>query len=135
MVVWEPVPGASSYEVEVAPYTGGACMWTATSAPYLKKTPRARLDAVRRRWNSVKPVFGNALSRRHGRSRPASSASASARGPIATGSNQEVYGDYTYLKDGTRPRPPAFDWIGYMAGTSAGCHSGYLVRGRLPARR
>ena len=27
VVRWDPVPGAPSYEVQVAPYVGSACLW------------------------------------------------------------------------------------------------------------
>ena len=31
ILVWNPVPGASGYEVDVTPYVSGACDWTASS--------------------------------------------------------------------------------------------------------
>jgi hypothetical protein len=130
LVVWDPVPGASSYEVQVAAYTGSACLWAASD--YVKKTSVPAWTPFGHAKGN--PVFwGGSLSQD---SSPGIITPGEwcfrvrARTDRATGS-AEVYGDYTYLKDGntataTVSTDPAFDWVGYMTGTSAGCHSGYL---------
>jgi hypothetical protein len=131
VVTWDPVPGASSYEVQVASWTGAACSW-ATST-YLKKTsvpswtPLGSTSANPVIWQGTLaedvPVIAPGTQCFRVRAR-------SDRAALS----EEVYGDYTYLQDGTTgsaaPVGPAFTWTAYPdpadPAASAGCASGYL---------
>jgi len=125
IVTWDPVAGASSYEVDVAPYESG-CNW---SAPLISHHWRV-LTAVPawtplgNGWNGIKP-YSDPLS-------VANEATSLVPGSYCVRvrartdrdtAGQEVYGDYTYLSDGTG-NGTAFAWSGYPSGASAGC-SGY----------
>jgi len=133
VVRWDPVPGASSYEVEVTPFDlgFGFCNWSSTHRWLVKTAVTA--------WSPL----GNGLTA----SAPYGNPTSISRDVIALGLNQsycvrvrarsdretgnnEVYGDYTYLdnQDGTGW---AFQWVGYPAGGSCtpSCNSGYLGSG------
>jgi hypothetical protein len=127
VVAWDPVPGASSYFVEVTPFTSGSCFWGGpgawrvnTSVPYW--TPLGT------GWNQAQPYpvpgitvaydFGTGLTLNE-----SYCVRVRARGERDT-QLQEVFGDFTYLDDGTGP---AFQWTGYPAGGSCtpSCNAGY----------
>jgi hypothetical protein len=126
---WDPVPGGASYEVEVTPYTAGACDWTALPQDHWRvKTSVPYWTPLGTDWINIKP-YPDALS-------VANDSVTS----LTTGwsycvrvraranrdaSSQEVYGDYTYLDDGTGP---AFEFTGYPAGEDCGGCS-YLASG------
>ncbi len=129
---WDPVPGAASYEVNVAPFTTGACDWT--GAPqWLRKTSVPFWTALGAGWSGIKP-YPDALTL------ATDGAVDMATGPYCVRVraradrdtlSQEVYGDWTYLDDGTGP---AFEFTGYPAGVACGGCS-YLASGHylLPA--
>jgi hypothetical protein len=54
IVVWDPVPGASAYEVEVTRFTVG-CQWTATTEHWRSKTATTAWTPLGSGWNGVKP--------------------------------------------------------------------------------
>jgi hypothetical protein len=129
IVSWDPVPGAASYQVDVAPYETGTCNWSAPASDHHWRvmTAVSAWTPLGSGWNGVKPyaddlpvandgVIGLAVGSYCVRVR--------ARTDRDIG-NQDVYGDYTYLDDGTG-RGTAFDWTGYPAGVSAGCNTGNL---------
>jgi hypothetical protein len=131
IATWDPVPGASSYEADVAPYTSGVCNWTATSTQHHWRVDTAvnAWTPLGDGWNNVKP-YSNALS-------VANELISLVPGAYCVrvrarsdrdSTNQDVYGDYTYIDDGTG-RGTAFDWTGYPAPATAGCNSGYLCAG------
>jgi hypothetical protein len=64
VVAWDPVPGASSYELRVAPWdaSGGFCNWTASSTPsaHTFTTATTAWTPLAAASNSVSPV-GNAF--------------------------------------------------------------------------
>jgi hypothetical protein len=120
VVRWDPVPGASSYEVQLAHWTGAACSWAATPQ-YVKNTsvpewtPLGNTNANPIVWqgqlaeDAVSPTVpgttpGTYCFRVRARSDRASSL-------------QEVWGDYTYLQNGatdsTAPVGPAYTWADY----------------------
>jgi hypothetical protein len=126
IVRWDPVPGASSYEAEVTPYTGGVCDWTASASEHWRVrtsvpawTPlgagmqpnKPYPDALSVANDSItEPVPGHSYCVR-----------VRARADRDDG-NQEVYGDYTYME-------PAFTFTGYPAGEA--CTScPYLAAGQ-----
>jgi hypothetical protein len=122
---WDTVPGASSYLVDVAPYTGVNCEWgtywrVTTSVP--SWTPLGI------NWNNVKP-YPDAAPMAYDQAPGLSPnqkycARVRARGDRDT-SSQEVYGDFTYLDGGSGW---AFQWTGYPAGGACtpSCNAGYL---------
>lgn len=140
IVRWDPVPGASSYEVEVTPYDVGLgyCNW---SSPIRRWLSRTAVTA----WSPLgtgrfgRPPFGNpasisgdsvalAVDQRYcARIRARSNRDAS---------NNEVYGDYTEVDNGDGTGW-AFQWNGYPTGAACtpSCNSGYLGSGDyvLPA--
>jgi hypothetical protein len=129
VVSWNPVPGASSYEVEISDWNGTTCapvvLTAKTSVP--SWTPLGGLPAA----NPATTRFPD----------PASDFP-----PIVPGGSycvrvsaradrvgfDEVFGDPTYLKNGNtddgspNPQQPAFDWTAYPSGGVAGCPFSYL---------
>jgi hypothetical protein len=128
IITWNPVPGAASYEVDVAPYESGLCNWSAPSADHHWRVNTAvpAWTPLGNGWNNVKPYSDPLSVANETISLVAGTycARVRARTDRDTGS-QDVYGDYTYLDDGTG-NGTAFDWTGYPAAASAGCNSGYL---------
>ncbi len=130
IVTWNPVPGASAYRVEVAPYDTDTsqCNWTAPENHWDVSTAVNAWTPLGENWNGHKP-YGDSLE------------VANELVTLAVGTycvrvrartdrdtnSQDVYGDYTYLDDGTG-RGTAFEWTGYPTTVSAGC-SGYLCSG------
>src|SRR5438105_2313456 len=57
IVTWDPVPGASGYEVDVAPYESGVCNWTAPSSDHHWRVDTAvpAWTPLGNGWNGVKP--------------------------------------------------------------------------------
>jgi hypothetical protein len=136
---WDSVPGASSYLVDVAQYTGGICNWGGSGSWRVNQS-RPSWTPLGYAWNGVKPypdpiqvayeLSGQlALNMTY-------CARVRARGERDTGA-QEVYGDFTYLDDGTG-NGTAFQWTGYPTGGSCtpSCSPGYLGADDyvLPAR-
>ncbi|HEX2045552.1 MAG TPA: carboxypeptidase-like regulatory domain-containing protein [Gaiellaceae bacterium] len=113
VVVWDPVPGASGYQAEVAPFSGGVCNWSSSSEHWTKVTATTAWTPLGWGWNNTKPfpsslsvstdsptalVAGNQYC---ARVRAIDRASALG-GPT-------VFGDYTYLPANNEP---AFTWTG-----------------------
>ena len=118
---WDPVPGASSYEVEVTPYLSGACDWTALPSEHWRvKTSVAAWTPLGADWINIKP-YPDALAVAYdGATKPVVGRSYCARVRARANrdiTNQEVYGDYTYLGEGTGG---AFTFAGYPAGEACG---------------
>ncbi len=122
VLTWNPVPGASSYQVDVTPYEGGACDWSyPTTGHWVKTTTTNAWTPLGWSWNNVKP-FPNAASVSNettslvagrtycARVRPQDGASA-AGGPL-------VSGDWTYLPANNSP---AFTWTGSPAPGACSC--------------
>ena len=123
---WDTVPGASSYLVDVAPFTAGICEWGGPSAWRVTSSVPS-WTPLGSGWNNVKPYPDATpvaydftaldLNQEY-------CARVRARGERDT-SLQEVYGDFTYLDGGSGW---AFQWTGYPAGgaCSPSCNAGYL---------
>jgi protein-S-isoprenylcysteine O-methyltransferase Ste14 len=135
VITWDPVPGASSYQVEVAPMGSSDCNWTATASHWVVNTTVNAWTPLGTGWNFVKP-FPDPM-------------------PVATdlpglvrymaycarvrarsnrdSSGGEVYGDYTYIVNGKGAATPgaSFTWMGYPSGgpCAAPCNPGYLGAG------
>ncbi|HEX9093904.1 MAG TPA: hypothetical protein VF902_07970, partial [Coriobacteriia bacterium] len=126
IVTWDPVAGASSYEVDVSPYESGACNWSAPSSDHHWRVLTAvpAWTPLGNGWNQIKPY-----------SDPLPVANETISLAVGTycvrvrarndrdSAGQEVYGDYAYLDDGTG-NGTAFEWTGYPSGPAPGC-SGY----------
>ena len=54
IVQWDPVPGASAYEVEVTRYSGG-CQWSANTEHWKNKTATTAWTPLGSGWNGIKP--------------------------------------------------------------------------------
>jgi hypothetical protein len=130
VVRWDPVPGAASYEVELADWTGVTCAWA--TAWYLRKTSITE-------WTPLSSPGGNPVNWQGTLATDSIPLTPStycfrvrARSDRAAG-NQEVWGDYTYLQNGdtdsTAPVGPAFTWTDYpdpaSGSASAPCSFGY----------
>ncbi|MFL5941279.1 MAG: hypothetical protein ACJ75Q_13315, partial [Gaiellaceae bacterium] len=135
VVRWDPVPGAASYEVQVADWNGTTCGWA--TAGYLKKTSVPE-------WSPLDSAGGNPVVWQGTLAQDFPS-------PLLPGTycfrvraradrvpvNQEVWGDYTYLQNGnvdsSGPVGPAFTWTDYPdpadPGASAPCAFGYPCSG------
>ena len=129
VITWDPVPGASSYEVQVADWSGVACSWA--TAKYVKRTSLTS-------WTPLGTTTSNPIVR------PGLATDPSVIDPgtycvrVSARSDRvgfdDVLGDPTYLQNGntdsSAPVGPAFTWTAYPSsgsGTwSAGCSGGYL---------
>ena len=132
ILTWDPVPGASSYEVQVSPYDVGLgiCNWS-DPVRWLNKTAVTA-------WSPL----GVGLTARAPYGNPANVT----RDFVGLGFNQqycarvrarsnrdltnnEVYGDYTYLENGGQAW--AFQWAGNPPSGSCtpSCTAGYLGSG------
>jgi hypothetical protein len=126
IVTWTPVHGASSYEVDVAPYEAGNCNYSAPASDHHWDVFTAvnAWTPLGEGWNSVKP-YPNALavSNEFISLVPGSyCVQVRARTDRDAGSH-DIFGDWTAVDDGTG-NGTAFDFTGYPSGDSAGC-SGY----------
>jgi hypothetical protein len=134
VVSWDPVPGASSYEVQVAgwiPPSGGqpgACAW-ATST-YVKKTSVTAWTPLGNTLNN--PIVYASFAKDF----PSTINPGTYCVRVSARSDRvgldEVLGDPTYLKDGTgvaSPAGPAFTFTGWPSGGEAACAGGYMCSG------
>jgi hypothetical protein len=133
---WDSVPGASSYLVDVAKYTASLCDWGGGGG-WRVTTSVPSWSPLGWGWNNIKPypdampVAGDGTQLQlNGQY----CVRVRARGERDV-ANQDVYGDFTYLDDGTGV---AFQWTGYPTGGTCtpSCNSGYLGADDyvLPAR-
>jgi hypothetical protein len=128
VVSWNPVPGASSYEVQVSSWNGSTCSpvvqtvktsvpsWTPLGASPSANPASTRFPTPASDFPAITPgsycVRVSARSDRVGL--------------------DEVFGDPVYLKNGNtddsspNPQAPAFTWTGYPSGGAAGCTFGVL---------
>jgi hypothetical protein len=113
IVAWDAVPGASGYQVEVTPYSGGVCNWSAGSEHWTKVTAATAWTPLGWSWNGVKPfastlaVSNDTVTAMIPGHQYCSRVRAIDR-PSATG-GPTVFGDYSYLPANGEP---AFTWTG-----------------------
>jgi hypothetical protein len=139
---WDPVPGASAYEVDVTPFSSGSCNWTATAlTQYDNFTASTYWTPLGNAWNLVKPFNDahNHIVAQEGITALTQGGDYCARVRAERSNdtkNHMIYGDWTYIgpDDGT---DFAFTFSGYPTGGSCSpsCSSGYLGSGDylLPA--
>ena len=123
---WDPVPGAASYEVDVTPYTSGICDWTASSGHWRVKTSVPFWAPLGSGWLGVKPYSDPMAVSSDNTSLTATQgycARVRARSDRDS-TNGDVYGDYTYVDDGTGK---AFTFLGYPDRDREGQGGSYLV--------
>jgi hypothetical protein len=129
VVAWDPVSGASSYEVDVFPFEGGICNWSDDGLDHWHSTTATPAwTPLGHSWNNVKPYADARAMAQDAAFRPFAGKGycvrvrARADRDIASA---EVYGDYTYMNGGTAP---AFEWKGPPLGNfcSPSCTTGYL---------
>jgi hypothetical protein len=109
---WDPVPGAASYEVDVAPHTLGICDWAASSGHWRGNTSVPFWAPLGSNWVGVKP-YSDPLAVASDGTRLTAGQGYCARVRARSdrdSSNGEVYGDYTYVDDGTGK---AFRFVDY----------------------
>ena len=134
ILVWNAVPGASAYNVEVVPYTGGSCEWTAPPAQHWNdQTAATAWTPLGSQLHATPPY-------------PAGTPGVSADGPVlaagaqycarvraigdTTAGGQRIYGDFTYLPDaftyapsaasGTVAAPASSDYLSPTGGVTVG---------------
>jgi protein-S-isoprenylcysteine O-methyltransferase Ste14 len=132
LITWNPVPGASSYQVEVAPMGSTDCNWTATGSHWTVNSSVNAWTPLGSSWIGRRPypdqfpmaIDGPALVRY-----TTYCARVRARSDRDTNGN-DVYGDYTYIVNGVGSATPgpSFTWMGYPNGKpcSPTCSAGYL---------
>jgi hypothetical protein len=127
IVTWDPVPGASSYEVDVFPFEG-ICNWSSSGMDHWhSETATNAWTPLGHSWNNVKP-YADDLPVASENRRPDAGDSYCVRVRARSdrdSANDEVYGDYTYMNGGTAP---AFQWVGPPEGSpcAPSCQLGYL---------
>jgi hypothetical protein len=126
ILTWDPVPGASSYQVDVAPYSGG-CIWSAPSfsGHWTNNVAVTAWTPLGTGWNFVKPYPDGHTVATDSVTLAAGQYCVRVRARSDRAGTGEVYGDYTYLDpDGVGW---AFEWTGYPSGSpcSPSCTAGY----------
>jgi Carboxypeptidase regulatory-like domain len=136
IIAWDPVPGASSYFVEVTPFTSGSCFWGGPNA-WRVNTGNPYWTPLGSGWNQNQPYPVPQVQTAYDFTtlNPGEyCVRVRARGERDS-ALQEVFGDFTYINGGTAP---AFDFTGYPAGGACtpSCNAGYLGANDyvLPAR-
>jgi hypothetical protein len=125
-VTWSPVPGASSYEVDVTPYTGALCDWSASSHHWRVNTAVNAWTPLGDGWNGVKPYSDPQSVANEFTTLVPGQYCVRVRARSDRSGLDEVYGAYTYLDPNGLGW--AFDWSSYPAGGSCSpsCTANYL---------
>jgi hypothetical protein len=127
VVAWDPVPGASSYEVQVVPFVLGGCNWTSNSFDTWKqiKTATTAWTPLGGGWNSQIPGGVSYPAAAHDGIRSMVNGQSYCARVLARSDRdaqgQEVVSDWTQLGD---PGTPAFT---YSSPTPSAPPSGTLT--------
>ena len=126
VAVWDAVPGASSYLVEVTPYSGGICDWSSTVDHWRVSTATTAWTPLGYRLGAPAPYPDKfSIKTDNVRLTPGRSYCVRVRAKSDTDSNRaDVYGDFTYLNGSDQV---AFTFAGYPCPTS--CSRAYLPGG------
>jgi hypothetical protein len=131
IVTWSPVPGASSYQVDVTPFVGGLCLWSASGlmGHWTSTTAVTAWTPLGTGWNFTKPYPDPHSVATDSVPLNAGPHCVRVRARSDRAGSQDVYGDYTYLDPDTLGW--AFDWTGYPAGNACTptCSAGYAGSG------
>jgi hypothetical protein len=127
IVTWDPVPGASSYQVNVVRYTSGACQWGGpSSTQWLSSTASTSWTPLgngptTKPFPSSVSTSSDTPSLVNGQAYCVQVRARSGRVNLSTA----VWGDFTQLDDGTGV---AFTFDSYPAGgtCSPSCNANYL---------
>lgn len=127
IVAWNPVPGASSYDVEVTPFLNGHCDWSPTLRTdfWKVRTATTAWTPLGSAWNGRVPFSSwSTLAVDTGKRLQAGNSycvRVRARDGSATHVGPVVTGDYTQLGGEDKP---AFAWLGLPPAnqSSAGCN-------------
>jgi hypothetical protein len=138
IVAWDPVPGASAYEVEVAPFVAGpqppgGCQWTSNTGHWRSTTAATAWTPLGTGWNGIKPYsspmnvsFDFAILAEGG----AYCVRVTALDRPSDITSPHVRSVESYLPAPVpgQPAEPAFIWTGQAAGAacSPGCNAGAL---------
>jgi hypothetical protein len=130
IVAWNPVPGASSYFVQVVPFGGGHCDWQTArpEAGWSLTTAVTYWTPLGHQKRRVAAPYPDRRSVSLDSSSLVAGTSycvrVRARSDRDTKGN-DVYGDFTYLNNGNSADQPGFTFGGYPC--TAGCSYGYLA--------
>ncbi|MBD0349487.1 MAG: hypothetical protein ICV59_10075, partial [Thermoleophilia bacterium] len=130
ILAWDAVPGAASYQVDVAPFSV-SCDWS-SPARWSVLTSTTWWTPLASVWNNVKPYPDTATMLAYDPAKVLATQPYCARVRARSdrdGSNGDVYGDYTYLEDGETGA--SFTFAGYDSGSACtpSCNPGYLGAG------
>jgi hypothetical protein len=110
VIAWNPVIGASAYDVDVVPFAGGGCDWTAPGNTHWHvQTATTAWTPLGVNPTGVKP-YPSSLSISHDGATLVAGRHYCARIRAIADSdttNQRIYGDYTYLEDAFSYSPDA----------------------------
>jgi protein-S-isoprenylcysteine O-methyltransferase Ste14 len=129
IVSWDPVPNASSYDVEVTPFLSGHCDWSPTLRTdfWKVRTATNAWTPLGSAWNGRVPFSSWSMLAVDTGKRLQPDVSycvrVRPRDGASTNAAPTVTGDYTQLGGDDQP---AFTWTGLPAATSPGCNGGYL---------
>lgn len=139
VVSWDPVPGASSYQVDVTPFTGSPARCDATAS-----VSHWRITTASTSWTPlgptpppIKPFDTQTAISNDGSTQPIVGQTYCVRVRARSdrdSKNADVYGDYAYVTNGDQASAsfaPSFTFTGYAAGgaCSPNCADGYLGSG------
>jgi hypothetical protein len=126
VAVWDAVPGASSYLVEVTPHSSGICDWSSTVDHWRVSTATTAWTPLGYRLGAPAPYPDKfSIKTDNVRLTPGRSYCVRVRAKSDTDSNRaDVYGDFTYLNGSDQV---AFTFAGYPCPTS--CSRAYLPAG------
>jgi hypothetical protein len=119
VIEWDPVMGASAYQLEIDPYTSGTCD---ESNPFGKYTTSLPAWAPYGNVSGTAPTFGGASSpRTDGNALLAGQAyCVKVRAVDTDSANNAVFGDWTFVNNYTAP---LFTYTGGTPTTTAPCNS------------
>ena len=135
IVKWDPVPGASAYDVLMVQYVSGQCQWTTSGVPrWTTRTAATSFTPLASGWNNLAPWPANGV----GVSTDTYDLQAGMsycvrvtpfRDQANTGSGfADVSGDPTFLNANNDESTPAFTFTTMPTGNActAPCNNGYL---------
>jgi hypothetical protein len=129
MLTWDWVPGASSYEVDVAPYNGSLCDWAATSHHWRNNVAVNAWAPLGYDWFANKPYSDPMDIANDFPHLDPGKYCARVRARSDRAGFDDVYGDYVYLDPSGLGW--AFEFTGFPAGASCSptCTPNYLGSG------